>query len=367
MGIKRIIKSIFLIFSLISLILINSINLNIYKVIANESDEWPKTYIDKVYKFNFPKTTRIFELAFREHYYYIIDCELVTPNECNITLHMIDPDDIEFEIYNATMSFYFENTKKFTVPFGTAKNGTYELKITVETEYNLNLHIAINEGDMCIYDKLVDDVFNDNIVYKVHCFSSGIYNELQFLANLENDTWYRIIAARVSPIAYTLPATQMVNLTIIDPEADPYLIFDNTTYLPEKLEFADVLFGIAFRGSYLFKFGIASAYPKYNFAYLIYEFGKIGQGINETQAYEINNPVNDSINNYTSNFNTTFYYEIPQEGYFLMIVVSIVVVIVIILSMQARKIRIKGLEQGNREKPINEKKYKPNQTLEKLE
>jgi len=351
MGIKRKIKSIYLIFSLTSLILMNSINLNIYNVIADESNEWPKTYIDKVYKFNFPKITRIFELEFREYYYYIINCELVTPNECNISLNMIDPDGIEFEIYNATMSFYFENTKKFTVPFGTAKNGTYELKITVETNYNLNLHIAVKEGDMCIYDKLLESVFNDTISYDVHCFSSGVYNELQFLANLENDTFYRIIAVRVSPIAYTLPATQTVNLTIIDPEADPYLIFDNTTSLPENLEFADILFGTALRGSYLFKFGLASAYPRYNFAYLIYESRKIGQGINETQAYDINNPANDTFNN-TGYFNTTFYFEIPLEGYFLMIFVSIVVVIVIILSMQARKIKIKGLDETYGQKPI---------------
>jgi len=355
MDIKRKDKSLVMIFLLISLIFTNSTNLNTLKILADDSDEWPKIYIDKVYKFNFPKTTRVFELEFREFYYYIIFCELVTPNECNISLNLIDPDGIEFEIYNATMSFYYDNTKKFTVPFGTAKNGSYELKITIETEYNLNLHIAINEGDKCIYDDLSSNVFNDTLAYKVSCISSGIFNELQFLANLENDTWYRIIAARVTPIAYNLPATQLINLTIVDPEADPYLVFDNTTYLPEKMVFASISFGTALRGSYLFKFGLASAYPKYNFAYLIYKVEEISPGINDTQENITKNPVNDTLNATEFN-NTSFYFEIPQEGFFLMIFASIVVIIVIVLSVQASKIKIKGSEHTRRDKQFNDKK-----------
>lgn len=355
MDINKKAKSLVAIFLLTSIIFTNSNYLNFLKILANDSDEWPKTYINKVFKFNFPKTTRVFGMEFREYYYYIVYCELVTPNECKISLNLIDPDGIEFEIYNATMSFYYDNTKKFTVPFGTAKNGSYELKITVETEYNLNLHIAINEGDKCIYDNLSGNVFNDTLAYKVSCISSGIFNELQFLASLENDTWYRIIAARVTPIAYNLPATQLINLTIVDPEADPYLVFDNTTYLPEKLEFADISFGTALRGSYLFKFGLASAYPKYNFAYLIYEVEKISPGINETQENITKNPVNDTLNATEYN-NTSFYFEIPQEGYFLMIFASIVVIIVIVLSVQASKIKLKGSEHTRSGKPFKDKK-----------
>lgn len=350
MGIKRKIISINIV---LMLFFLNTVTVLISFSTAEGEGEWPKQYIDKVYTFEAVNSVKVFDLEFREHYYYHFFCELVTPNDnVNITLYIKDPNGIEFKIYNASMFFDPENGRSFSVPFGTAKNGTYQFKVFVQTEYNLNLHIRINEGAMCLYDKVLNDVYNKTVQngFNIDCISSGIFNTKEYQVYLINDTMYRILASRVTPIAIDISAYQAINLTITDPNSKEFLLIKNYTQLPIDLGYAETYFGAAKEGFYKLKFGLSSLYPIYNFGYLMYEHHHIGEAINETQADEINNPPNQTDSNNTDT-NSTFYFIIPETGYILMAAAGIGIVSLSVIAVQVSRKNVKRVEREVLRKP----------------
>ena len=169
MGIKK--KYLLFFFSFFSLILINAImsgivldkDDNVHEYQNNQKintnvDYMPRTssvVVDKVYTFLFPTDTFSEVYSLERHYFYYIYIELVTPhNVSTMRIRIWDPDDKQYNIFESEMFFEPEYGRYFEIPFGTVKTGDYEIEFYSLSDYNYNLHILIEKGPKCLFDKI---------------------------------------------------------------------------------------------------------------------------------------------------------------------------------------------------------------------
>jgi len=323
------------------------------KISQFENETWPKTYIDKVYTFPCPQWNESFELSFREYYFYKLYFSLVVPaNNITISVKIIDPDGIVYEMFDDEMFMYPENGRNFYTIFGAAKTGNYSLDVFVETELNTNIHIKISET-VKIFSNEVSFSKVINGSYDVYPFRHTEYSTetIEYLFELKEDTWHTVMAQRVTDISriYADPILDIIiqDITIIiyDPLMRPFLIFSEAQIPGRGNEPLKILFGTAMDGQYKMKITTnSSGYPKYNLAFLLYNSGSIGEGINETEVVDINYPQNETtpLDNQTSaSDNRTFYFEIPENS---MVITALGIVVVISVALIARTASMKRIK-----------------------
>lgn len=320
---------------------------------SNQTEDWPKQYPDKVYKFSPSHTIKSFKLDFRKQYYYRINFELVSPGECNMSIKMSSPSGILYSMYNESLFFYPPddvNAKGDSLKFGTTEDGNHTLTFDVYMSYTLNIHISMAEETKVLHDKLsgYSEETNDTKGYDVTVLKNDddghfVHKFKEYLVDLENDTMYRILMQRVSPMDRYQNSDIYLNITILDPESSSYIIYPYYIRLPDGFQSIETLFGAARVGSYKITFGFAFCNcTNFNFAYIFYKLNEIGQGLNETQASDMNNPANDTNNSTTQN--QTWAFVISEEAYFLIIIGGISAFFVVLVALQRSKVSIKGIE-----------------------
>lgn len=334
------------------------------KISQFENETWPKTYIDKVYTFPCPQWNESFKLSFRKYYFYRLYFSLVVPaNNVTISVKIIDPDGIVYEMYDDEMFMYPENGRDFYTVFGAAKTGNYSLEVFVETEFNTNIHIKISETLKIFSNEIssFSKVINDS--YDVYPFRHTEYSTetIEYLFELKEDTWHTVMAQRVTDISriYADPILDIIiqDITIIiyDPLMRPFLIFSEVQIPGRGNVPLKILFGTAMDGQYKMKITTNSTgYPQYNLAFLLYNSGSIGEGINETEVVDINYPQNETTpsDNQTSALdNRTFYFVIPEESIVITTLGIVSVISIVLIARTASMKRIKTPEiKPNRSK-----------------
>lgn len=241
---------------------------------------------DKVYTFLAGADTQNFDLYLEKHYTYFIYIELVTPhNVTTMRIRIWDPDDEVFKIFESEMFYNPEYGRYFQIPFGIVMSGDYLFEFYANAPTNFNLHILIEQGPECLYDKIDPQETDSIILYKVNRFSNGDF--IDHDVDLETDMMYKFYIGRVSAIAITQNNDVWITYKIEDPDGNEFDIYNN-----ELIADIDGLnsfsFGTAIEGEYIIKLTVYCNVPNVNIAYAIVEDYEIGDVIdaNETKPVE---------------------------------------------------------------------------------
>jgi len=226
------------------------------------------TIVDKVYTFQAPEDELYFEsMLLKEDYMYYIFIEIVTPHSCGLNITLWDPQNRRYDIFSSNLTFETQGYERAEIPFGTALGGNYSFLFSMVLQFNLNLYIRIEEGDLCLRDKIPVGDWNKMIFYRVTKFDNGTYIEhnIQF----KTDTSYKFYFGRVSPIASEENNVYISN-NITDPNNIVFKIYFNSTLVPIN-EIQDYSFGTSVEGLYIIQLQIRSDVEYINLAYGIVE------------------------------------------------------------------------------------------------
>jgi len=286
---------------------------------------------DKVYTFLTPSDTLTFESLYLEKYYnYYIYIELVTPHNCTLQITIWDPDNKKFNIFESEMFYNPEYGRYFEIPFGTALSGNYKIQFSVQTNYNINIYIKIEQGSECLYDKIPSKEIKNLIFYKVNRFDSGMNVEHNIL--LETDMMYKFYIGRVSAISIKENNEVKIDYIIEDPDDIEFKIFSD--YKIANIDNITIFyFGTAKEGLYSIKLTIYCSVSYVNIGYAILEDYEISENIDVNDT----NPENQDNMNYFENLwnNSSF---LPIEWLFgSVIFVGITISILLIILIQHRK------------------------------
>jgi len=243
---------------------------------------------DKVYTFLAPNDRLTFNNYFEEKYMYYISIELVTPHDCSpMRIIIFDPDDKQFNIFESDMFYYPEYGRSFEIPFGAVESGLYNITFYSVSTLNFNMHILIEQGPKCLYDKIGQQDPEDLIHYKVKTFDDSKYNIHD--VDLKTDEMYKFYISRVSAITIIDSNEVRVDYSIEDEDGNEFYIYTN-----ELLADIDGLtsfnFGTASRGTYTIKLTVYIVDPDVeyvNIAYAIVDEYTIGD------AVDVNNTKSD--------------------------------------------------------------------------
>ncbi|MFX1277698.1 MAG: hypothetical protein ACFFAH_08125 [Promethearchaeota archaeon] len=238
---------------------------------------------DKVYTFLAPSDTLNFELYLEKEYIYTIYIELVTPH--NVTMMRIriwDPNNEQYTIFESEMFYDPEFGRYFEVPFGTAISGDYDIQFYTLAPLNFNMHILIEQGPKCLYDKMELQETNNIEFYEVKHFGNG--DNVEHDVELETDTMYKFYIGRVSAISITQSNETRANYYIEDPNGVEFEIYNNEFIAGvDSVNFFS--FGTAVAGEYTIKLTVYCNVQNVNIAYAIVKEYEIGEVVdaNETE------------------------------------------------------------------------------------
>ncbi len=302
---------------------------------------------DKIYTFLAPVDNLTFESFYLESYYmYYLTIEVVTPHACRAKVNIFDPAGVLYKIFEANLT-QGEYSNYHTIPFGAAISGGYRLEISTESALNFNLHVKLEQGLKCLYDKLSSEETENLAYYKVNNFYNGKHVEHDM--ELKSDWMYKMCLARVNAISTEESDDVYIDLAIVSPDHFEFLIYSRTT-LANLDSMTTFLFGTAISGVYTLKLTVHCNVSNINLAYAVIDEYSVLQEIdtNETNQQEVEN--NDPTDLESNLGNKT---SLPMD-YFLLSVVFIYAIVVgtIILAYNEKK---------NRKKRIMEELHLANQ------
>lgn len=226
------------------------------------------TIVDKVYTFLAPLDTLSFEsMALKEDFMYYIYLEVVTPHSCELNVTLWDPQNKQYDIFSSNLTYFTEGYERVEIPFGTASGGNYTFLFSMELQFNLNLYIRIEEGDLCLRDMIPTSNWNKMIFYRVTKFSDGDYIEHNI--QLKSDVSYKFYFGRVSPIASEENNVFIFN-NITNPNGIEFNIYINSSLAPIH-EIQNYNFGTSEEGVYSLQLQINADVQYVNLAYTIIE------------------------------------------------------------------------------------------------
>ena len=241
---------------------------------------------DKVFTFLAPNDIEVRDHYLEKEYMYFIYIELVTPHNVSVMkITIIDPDGKQYNIFESEMFYNPEYGRYFEIPFGAEMAGGHKFKFYSESDVNFNMYIKIEQGPLCLHDK-IDSQYHDNVVFfEVTDFSNG--QSESHAIDLETDVSYKFYIGRVSAIS--IKESNLVSLDYIiedstDPDPIEFIIYTN-----ELLADIDGVtmfnFGTAITGEYKIKLNIYCSVEHVNIAYAIVEDYQISDVVdaNETK------------------------------------------------------------------------------------
>ncbi len=240
---------------------------------------------DKVYTFLAPNNNLTFSgLYLEKEYMYYIYIELVTPHNCSkMRITIWDPDSKQFNVFESEMFYKPNFGRSFEVPFGTEMAGQYRIEFYSESLVNFNLYIRMEQGPLCLYDK-IDSQEHDNIIlHEVTTFDNNKYKEHDI--DLKTDVSYKFYIGRVSAISITESNIVRVDYNIEDPNGVNFIIYTNND-LADVNSINSSSFGTSVAGEYEIKLRIYCSVAYVNVAYAMVEDYQISDVIkvNETSS-----------------------------------------------------------------------------------
>jgi hypothetical protein len=285
------------------------------------------TTVDKVYTFLAPEDVLFFEdMALKEDFMYYIYVEVVTPHNCELNITLWDPQGRRYDLFSSNLLYAIQGSESADIPFGTAVEGNYTFSFSMELDFNLNLYIRIEEGDVCLRDKIPTGDWSKLMFYRVTKFDDGAYIEHNI--QLKTDTSYRFYFGRVSPIAAFENSIVHICNNITDPYDGEFNIYTNHTLAPIE-EIQDYRFGTSIEGVYVIELQVWSEVEYVNLAYAIIE------------DYVISD-LNDNNQTGTPDNSTSYehgLYSIPMEilTIFCIIIISIVSILGVFIYHRHQK------------------------------
>jgi len=258
---------------------------------------------DKVYTFLAPNDNWTFERLYLEkEYMYYIYIELVTPHNVSVMRITIwDPDGKQFNIFESNMFYNPKYGRYFEIPFGTEMAGQYRIEFYSESDVNFNLYIFMEQGPICLYDK-IDSKNQDNIIFhEVTTFDNNKYKEHDI--DLKTDVSYKLVIGRVSAISIKESNVVRLDYTIEDPDGIEFIIYTNGL-LADISGINSSRFGTATGGDYEIKLRIYCSVAYVNIAYAVIEDYQISSiiEVNETESQKSDkNDVVDLIEELSNN------------------------------------------------------------------
>jgi len=231
--------------------------------------------VDKVYNFTIDRPYLYFDenLYFEHFYNYFITVCVVTPHTCNLNITLWDPDGDEYQV--SYEEFMVQDDYR-EIPFGVAISGNYSMLFSVALTQNLNIHINIECGGLCLYDKILTEELSYIIHFNVLKFYNGAH--ISHSLTLKADMNYRFYFGRVSAISKNLSGrTELVHKITDDSQGIPFIIYTNDTVASPK-EVTSYHFGTAGAGQYTVNLTIYCDVPVVNIAYAIVEKQSIADG-----------------------------------------------------------------------------------------
>lgn len=268
------------------------------------------TIIDKVYNFTVENNYQFFNsnLCFDEYYNYYISVRVVTPHSCDLNITLWDPEGDQYELSYITNMAQDEPRE---IPYGTALAGNYSMLFTAILTTNLNILIAIEKGEKCLYDKVPPSDQGHIIHYNVTKFYDG--TSLKHNLTLKSDWYYQFYFGRVSAISINLSNTVHARHYIIDSQGIPFVIYSNRS-IAGPHEITSYWFGTAVSGQYNVTLTINCNVSVVNIVYAILEMEKLSDGINPNDPSDpLPDPIPDNITIPDNNTITGVETSIPEK------------------------------------------------------
>ncbi len=187
--------------------------------------------VEKIFPFSPDDNLTSLNLTLEQNFMYYIWTEIVTPHSCNLSIRILDPDNITYDIAQVDLEYQYQNKRSYEIPFGTALSGVYTFEFYAVTEENLNIFIRVEKGEKVLFDKITPENRDNLLVYNTTRFSHGMYITHKLL--LKSDYIYKMYIGRVSPISEAITDSNgskiiaRINYTITDPYDNIYTIFSN--------------------------------------------------------------------------------------------------------------------------------------------
>jgi hypothetical protein len=271
-------------------------NKNSSPTMQYENENNPKSsstlLIDKVFQFIAPKDSIIFNSLLLEYgYTYWIYIELVTPDVCdNLKIWFKDPIGRKFEIFDAPLNYFYEYARYYSIPFGTAMNGTYILNFTMTMPEPLNMLIRLEKGLPCLNEKIDWQYIDNNILVEFKTFKDIASVERNIMLN--TDIMHKFFIGRISPITVNISCHPVLTVKLIDPMGIIYKIYDRLLF-PSVDEIVSFEFGTHITGVYSINFTFTNITTYFNVGYLVAEDYQISEIItgNETTTNSTNETI----------------------------------------------------------------------------
>ena len=243
---------------------------------------------DKVYTFLAPNDDKqTFNLYLEKEYMYFIYIELVTPHNVSVMRITIwDPVDKQYNIFESEMFYNPEFGRYFEIPFGAEMAGGHKFEFYSESNVNFNMYIKIEQGPLCLHDKIDSQYHDDVVFFEVTNFSNG--QSVSHHIDLETDVSYKFYIGRVSAISIKESNVVRLDYIIEDPtDPDPIEFIIYTDELLADIDGVSMFnFGTAIGGEYKIKLKIYSDVEHVNIAYAVVEDYQISDVVdaNKTKA-----------------------------------------------------------------------------------
>jgi len=266
---------------------------NIYETITQDTDgqivrNSDLELTDKVYTFLAPNDdNQMFDLYLEKEYMYFIYIELVTPHNVSIMrITITDPVDKQYNVFESEMFYSPEFGRYFEIPFGTEMSGTHKFEFYSESNVNFNMYIKIEQGPLCLHDKIDSQYHDDVVFFEVTNFSNG--QSVSHHIDLETDISYKFYIGRVSAISIKESNVVRMDYIIEDPtDPDPIEFIIYTNELLADIDGVTMFnFGTAIGGEYKIKLKIYCDVEHVNIAYVVVEDYQISDVVdaNKTKA-----------------------------------------------------------------------------------
>jgi hypothetical protein len=231
--------------------------------------------VDKVYNLTVGRPFVYFNenLYFERLYNYYITLCVVTPHTCDMNITLWDPDGDEYRLsYETNMS---QNDYR-EIPYGVALSGNYSILFFADLTENLNIHINIECGVHCLYDKIQSEERPYIKFIEVLKFYDG--TDFSHELVLKTDMNYRFYFGRVNPISQELSMFTGLTHTITDETQEILFgIYQNDTVASPK-EVTSYQFGTAIEGEYRLNLTVYCDVPVVNIAYAVVEKQRVADG-----------------------------------------------------------------------------------------
>lgn len=269
---------------------------------------------DKVYTFLAPNDdNQTFDLYLEKEYMYFIYIELVTPHNVSVMRITIwDPVDKQYNVFESEMFYSPEFGRYFEIPFGTEMSGTHTFEFYSESNVNFNMYIKIEQGPLCLHDKIDSQYHDDVVFFEVTNFSNG--QSKSHRLDLETDVSYKFYIGRVSAISIKESNVVRLDYIIEDPtDPDPIEFIIYTNELLADIDGVSMFnFGTAIGGEYKIKLNIYCSVEHVNIAYAVVEDYQISDVVDANETKPPDEEESDTIDILEELSNDSFF--LPIEG-----------------------------------------------------